>query len=127
MARSQARMIKSANFHRREVDFDVEHYVWLNIKSWNTVRPTLKLDNNNSGPFRIITKDSNSFKLDLPASMKIHPVMSPDKLRKSTNDPLLGQVNKPKYPVEIDGDIEYEIEEVLAVKKQWNQLKYRVK
>jgi hypothetical protein len=59
--------------------------------------------------------------------MKIYPVMSPDKLRKSTNDPLLGQVNKPKYPVEIAGDIEYEIEEVLAVKKQWNQLKYRVK
>jgi hypothetical protein len=59
--------------------------------------------------------------------MKIHPVMSPDKLRKSTNDLLLGQVNKPKYLVEIASDIEYEIEEVLAVKKQWNQLKYRVK
>jgi hypothetical protein len=32
MARSQARMIKSANAHRREVDFDVGDYVWLNIK-----------------------------------------------------------------------------------------------
>jgi len=32
MARSQARMIKSANAHRREVDFDVEDYVWLNTK-----------------------------------------------------------------------------------------------
>ena len=29
--------------------------------------------------------------------------------------------------MEIAGDIEYEVEEVLAVKKQWNQLKYRVK
>jgi len=32
MARSQAKMIKSANAHRREVDFDVGDYVWLNTK-----------------------------------------------------------------------------------------------
>ena len=50
--------------------------------------------------------------------MKIHLVISPDKLRKSTNDLLLGQVNEPVDPVEIAGDIEYEVEEVLAVKKQ---------
>ena len=32
IARSQARMIKSVNAHRRKVDFDVEDYVWLNTK-----------------------------------------------------------------------------------------------
>ena len=32
MARSQAKMVKSANIHRRQVDFDVGDYVWLNIK-----------------------------------------------------------------------------------------------
>ena len=50
--------------------------------------------------------------------MKIHPVISPNKLRKSTNDPLLGQVNEPVDPVEIAGNIEYKVEEVLAIKKQ---------
>jgi hypothetical protein len=59
--------------------------------------------------------------------MEIHPVISADELRKSANDPLPSQVNEPEQPVEIAGDIEYEVEEVLAVKKQWNQLKYRVK
>jgi transposase InsO family protein len=127
MARSQAKMIKSANSHRRTVDFDVDDYVWLNTKYWNTVRPSLKLDNKNSGPFKITAKEGNSFRLQLPASMKIHPVISPDKLRKSADDPLPGQVNGPIDPVEIAGDIEYEVEEVLAVRKQWNQLKYRVK
>ncbi len=61
IARSQARMIKSANAYRRKVDFDVEDYVWLNTKYWNTARPSLKLDNNNSGPFKIIVKKGNSF------------------------------------------------------------------
>ena len=127
MARTQAWMVKSANAYRREVDFAKDDYVWLDIRHWNTARPSLKLDNKNSGPFKIIEKKGNSFRLDLPASMKIHPVISPEKLRKSANDPLPGQVNEPEPPVEIAGDIEYEVEEVLAVKKQWNQLKYRVK
>ena len=61
MARSQARMVKLANAYRREVDFDVEDYVWLNTKYWNTARPSLKLDNNNSGLFKIIVKKGNSF------------------------------------------------------------------
>src|SRR6266536_433075 len=127
MARSQARMIKSANAHRREVDFDVEDYVWLNPKYWNTARPSLKLDNNNSGPFKIVVKVGNSFWLKLLASMKINPVMSPDKLRKSAGDPLPGQINKPVDLVEIAGDIEYKVEEILAVRKQWKKLEYRVK
>jgi transposase InsO family protein len=127
MARSQARMIKSANAHRREVDFDVGDYVWLNIKYWNTARPSLKLDNKNSGPFKIVAKEGHSFRLRLPASMQINPVMSPDKLRKSAEDPLPGQVNKPEDPVEIAGDIEYEVEEILAVRKRWNRLEYRVR
>ena len=44
--------------------------------------------------------------------------MLPDKLRKHTNNLLLGQVNKPKDLVEIAGNIKYKVKEVLAVKKQ---------
>ena len=47
-----------------------------------------------------------------------------DKLRKSANDLLLRQVNQPKDLVKIAGNIKYKIKEVLAVKKQRNQLKY---
>jgi hypothetical protein len=127
MARSQARMIKSANAHRREVDFDVGDYVWLNIKYWNTARPSLKLDNKNSGPFKILAKEGHFFRIRLPAFMKINPVMSPDKLRKSAEDLLPGQVNKPEDLVVIAGDIEYEVKEIVAVRKRWNRLEYQVK
>jgi len=61
MARSQAKMIKSANAHRHKVDFDVEDYVWLDTKYWNTARLSPKLDNNNAGPFKIIAKKGHSF------------------------------------------------------------------
>jgi hypothetical protein len=108
-------MIKSANAYRQEVDFDVKDYVWLNIKYWNTARPSLKLNNKNSGPFKILAKEGHSFRIRLPASMKINLVMSPDKLRKSAEDLLPGQVNKPKDPVVITGDIKYKVEEIIAV------------
>ena len=108
-------MTKSVNTYRHKVNFNVEDHVWLNTKYQNTARPSLKLDNNNSSPFKIITKEGHSFWLRLPASMKINLVMSLDKLRKSARDPLLGQVNKPQDPVEITGDIKYKVKEILAV------------
>jgi len=47
--------------------------------------------------------------------MKINLVISLDKLRKSARGLLPGQVNKPEDPVEIAGDIKYEVKEILAV------------
>ena len=119
-------MIKLVNAYRREVNFNIKDYVWLNTKYWNTARPSLKLDNNNSGPFKIIAKKGNSFQLKLLASMKINLVMSPDKLRKSAGDPLPGQVNKPEDLVEITSDLKYKVKKILVVRKRQNRLEYRV-
>ncbi len=49
--------------------------------------------------------------------MKINPVILLDKLRKSARDPLPSQVNKPKDPIEITGNIEYKVKEILVVRK----------
>ena len=98
-------MIKLVNAYRREVNFNIEDHVQLNTKYQNTTRPSLKLDNNNSSPFKITKKVGNSFQLELLASMKINLVILLDKLRKSTKDLLLGQVNTPKDLVEIISDI----------------------
>ena len=108
-------MIKSTNAHRHEVNFNVGDYVQLDTKYQNTTRLSLKLDNNNTSPFKIIIKKGHSFQLRLPDSMKINLVILPDKLRKSARDPLPGQVNKPKDPVEIVGNTKYKVKEILAV------------
>ena len=50
--------------------------------------------------------------------MKIYPIILLDKLWKSTNNLLLGQVNRLIDLVEITGNIKYKVKEVLAVKKQ---------
>lgn len=54
-------------------------------------RPSRKLAEQAVGPFKIPKKIGNAYEVELPSSMKIHPVLSPDKLRNASNSsPLTG-------------------------------------
>lgn len=126
MKRAQERMQESANAHRREPDFQIGDLVWMKTQHLDTQRPSRKLDNPMAGPFKILAKEGHSFRLELPESIKIHPIISPDKLRKAAEDPLPGQVNAPPPPVNITGDQEWEIHDILAVKTYYGSLRYRI-
>ncbi|EED12556.1 retrovirus polyprotein, putative [Talaromyces stipitatus ATCC 10500] len=66
------------------------------------------------GPFTIIEKVGNSFKLDLPEGLNVHPIFSPDKLRlASRSEPFPGQVIDPSPPVLVNGEQEWEVQEIL--------------
>ena len=60
------------------------------------------------GPYKILEKIGHSFKLELPESIKVHPVLHAEKLRKDSGNPLPGQANPEPPPLELeDGNAEY--------------------
>ena len=126
LQRAQAKMAQSYNRSRREVDFTTDDLVWLDMRYFTSTRPSKKLDFPTNGPFRVIEKVGSSYRLELPASMKVHNVFPAAKLRKHPNDPLPGQTSPPPPPINITGDDEWEIEDILACRKQRNSLSYRV-
>jgi transposase InsO family protein len=127
MARSQRKKERDINRHRRPIDFQVGEKVWVSTKNWTTQRPSHKLDNQMDGPYTILRQVGNSYELDLPKSTRIHPVFAPELLRKAATNPLPGQINLPPEPVVIANDAEWEVQDIIAVKKTRERLYYRAK
>lgn len=126
-AKSQERYTNQANKHRRPIDFGVGDKVWITTRHWKTDRPSRKLGNQMEGPFEILERVGHSFRLRLPDSMKIHPVFHAEKLRKDPGNPLPRQANPEPPPLALDnGEEEYEVQSVLAVKLVRRSLKYQV-
>ena len=129
MTHAQARHQEGAN--RRRVpapNFKIGDRVWLNAKHLATERPARKLDWKRLGPFpvkRIVS--AYAYELDLPSTIKVHPVFHVSLLSPAPSDPLPGQHNPPPPPVVVDGEEEYEIESVLDSKLFRDRLKYLVK
>ena len=76
------------------------------------------MDNKILGPFKVIEKRGLLYKLNLPNTIKVYPVFLVVLLFKDPDNALSGQVNEPPPPVNIEGEPEYEVEEILALKKK---------
>lgn len=99
LKKAQRLIEQQANKHRREPDFAPGDMVWVIIRNWKTERPSRKLDYQMAGPYEVLKKIGNSYKIKLPDSIRVYPIFSPDKLRKAANDLLPGQKNEPPLPV----------------------------
>ena len=99
---AQAIYEANANASRRPCPrYLVGDQVWLNAKNLNTARPVVKLDDHNVGPFPVkrVFKNPLIIELQLPESMKVHPVFHASLLSHVATDPLPGQRQEPREPV----------------------------
>ena len=87
------------------VSYQVGDKVWLDGKDIKSDRPSKKLDDKRYGPFKIIKIiGPNSYKLELPPSMKVHPVFNTVKLMPYTQDTISGRKPPPRPAPVIKGD-----------------------
>jgi transposase InsO family protein len=128
MEKSQKQQKAQADKHRREIDFDIGDEVLITTRNWNLGQPSKKLGPQAAGPYKILRKVGQAFELELPETIKVHPLFAPEKLRRaSSTEPLQGQIKDLEDPIEIDGQEEWEIEEIVAVRLRRQRLEYRAR
>ena len=99
-------MARYYNRNRQQaVDYNIGDKVWLESKDIYTNRPSKKLDDKRYEPFKVTEIiGPNAYKLDLPPSMKIHPIFNTVKLRPYLPDAIPGRESPPRPPPMIDGN-----------------------
>ena len=119
IAQAQERYQKTADNRRLPPpDFKVGQKVYVKAQYFRTTRPSKKLSEKYFGPFEIIAQPGSvSFTLRLPEPMRtVHPVFQVSMLEPALESSIPNRTEDAPPPVEIDGEIEYEIAEVLDSK-----------
>jgi len=87
-------MIKQANKHRKEINYDIESKMFLNERNIITVRLFKKLDDKMLNSFKITDFVDFFYKLKLSDTMHIHDVFHSKLLHLVINDSLSDQKNE---------------------------------
>jgi len=99
--------------------------VWLLPSNIRTTRPCKKLDYKKMGPFKILAKIGGStYKLNLPPSMRIYNTFHISLLQLYNDDKLPTQRTQPPPPIIIEGEPEYELEQIIDSRIHYGKLQY---
>lgn len=135
LALAKANQERNANKKRRDFTFSIGDQVLLSTAHIDLAsqakRPSRKLKQRFIGPYTIIQQVSSvAYKLDLPTSLKIHPVFHISLLRpyKQPDDyPHRDPTPPPPPEVSINDETEYEVEQILDHRTRRNKKEYLVK
>jgi hypothetical protein len=119
MARAQQSYQGPADARRSPApDFKVGEQAFVKAKYFRSTRPSKKLSEKNLGPFPIIAiPGTHSVTLRLPDTMRaVHPVFHVSQIEPATPNVIPNRTQSPPPPVEVDGEPEFEISEILDSK-----------
>jgi hypothetical protein len=125
---AQDQQAKYYDAKHKRVEYKVGDKVWLLSSNIHTQRPSKKLDWKRLGPYPIVEKiGTQAYKLQLPMSLKVHPVFHVSLLDRYIESDIPGRTQPPPAPVVVNNESEYEVEEVLDSKFSRHRLFYLVK
>ena len=140
MKKAQERQKTSADKKRRAVEYQVGDKVWLSTEKI-VLRGNKQLDRSMKfgakfiGPFEVVeVKNRNAYRLQLPESFKMHPVVNVERLKKYVD----GEEQFPSREVEewrpsgevvrdANGQLEWEVERIIAQRGNERTRQYLVK
>jgi len=104
--------------------------VFLDTSDIQTTRPSQKLSHRRLGPFVVERRIRPiAYRLKLPYWMKqLHPVFNVVKLTLAPDDPIMGHKTEDHLlPIVIDGEAEWEVEEILDSRWHRRRFQYLIK
>ncbi|QRW23677.1 Retrotransposable element Tf2 protein [Rhizoctonia solani] len=108
-------------------EYSIGEKVWLDAKNIEIRSNSNKLDPRRLGPFEVTKKiSSHAYCLKLPKSLKIHNIFYVGLLSKSYKSPSQPFPEKPP-PETIEGEEEYEVEQIIDSKQQQGKWFYLIK
>ena len=99
-------------------DFIVRQQAFIKAKFFYMTWPSKKLSKKFLGPFEILAKaGTHSYTVHLPDTIHgVHPIFHVSMLEPATPNKILNCIQSPPPPVEVQGELEFEISEVLHSK-----------
>jgi hypothetical protein len=91
--------------------------------------PSQKLDVKGMGPFvvsEVVGMSGLAFRLELPERMRIHNVFHVSLSEPYQESRIVGRVQVPAQTVEVEGEVEWEVKEILDSRIMWGKLLYFV-
>jgi hypothetical protein len=125
---SAERMKWYYDLYKQEVPFKVGDHVLLKRKDLRIRAANTKLAAKNYGPYKIIEKlGPATFKLQMPAKNKTHPVFHASKFIRYHHNTIGNRAPTNPPAIEIEGHNKFEVEKVLDSRVYYQKVQYLVK